>query len=106
MIQRVHIQILDAQTGEDFPAPYDNRLIADELKKDMIFYYPSFVSVEYIDLLFDNEGDFSEIRELLMQGAIKTPVVLINGVPKIHGGIPLSVIKEEVEKMLSSGPLH
>jgi len=25
---------------------------------------------------------------------------------KIHGGIPASVIKREVEKLLSSGPVH
>jgi glutaredoxin len=62
--------------------------------------------VEYIDLFLNDEIHFPEIRSLLSQGAITTPVVLINGIPKIHGGIPRMIIKEEVEKLLSSGPLH
>ena len=113
MIQRVHIQILDnplafdeADFYDDFYDSADNRIIADELKKDLFFFYPSFVSVEYIDLFMDDERHFPEIREMLRQGAIKAPVVLINGIPKIHGGIPSTVIKQEVEKMISSGPTH
>ena len=62
--------------------------------------------VEYVDLFMDGEEEFEDIKELLRMGALNTPVVLINGVLKIHGGIPASVIKREVEKLLSSGPLH
>lgn len=112
MLQRVHIQILDNPLeeiifdAEEFEEPIRNRIIADELRKEMNYNYPTVVSVEYIDLFVKDDIDFHEIRNMLKQGAINTPVVLINGIPKIHGGIPRMVIKDEVEKMLSSGPLH
>lgn len=111
MLQRVHIQILDNPVHwmpeTDSPAiPVQNQIIAEELKKDLNYNYPSVTSVEYIDLFNDREENFPEIRELLHQGVITAPVVLINGIPKIHGGIPSSLIKVEVEKIISSGPLH
>jgi len=43
---------------------------------------------------------------LLRQGTINAPVILINGIPKIHGGIPRAVIREEVDKLISEGPVH
>lgn len=95
--------ILDA--GE-FDEPIRNKLLADELRKEMNYYYPTVVSVEYIDLFMGNDMDFPEIRELLRQGAISAPVILINGIPKIHGGIPRTVIREEVDKLISEGPVH
>ncbi len=112
MLQRVHIQILDNPmeniifSNERFDNYLTNKVLAEELQKEMSFSYPYVVSVEYVDLFMDDESDFPEIRELLRHGAINTPVVLINGVPKIHGGIPYAVIKAEIEKVLSSGPLH
>jgi hypothetical protein len=111
MIQRVHIQILDNPTlwafeADKFSEPVENQMITDELRSDLVRNYASVVSVEYIDLFSDEEESFSEIRELLQQGIIAAPVVLINGVPRIHGGIPSSIIKTEVEKIISSGPLH
>lgn len=112
MLQRVHIQILDNPVEEvifdaqEFEEPIKNKILADELKKEMHYYYPTVVSVEYIDLFTGDELDFPEIRELLRQGAINAPVILINGVPKIHGGIPRSVIRDEVDKLVSDGPLH
>lgn len=112
MLQRVHIQILDnplegvIYDSEEFDEPIKNKLIADELRKEMTFSYPNVVSVEYIDLFMNDDRYFPEIRTLINQGAINTPVILINGIPKIHGGIPQSIIKEEVEKLLSLGPLH
>lgn len=112
MLERVHIQILDnpleevIRDAEEFEEPVRNKKIADELRTEMNYSYPSVVSVEYIDLLMDNEMDFSEIRELLRRGAITAPVILINGVPKIHGGIPRSIIKDEVDRLLSQGPWH
>ena len=112
MLQRVHIQILDNPIeevildAEEFEEPIKNKLLADELKKEMNYYYPTVVSVEYIDLCMGDELDFPEIRELLRQGAINPPVILINGVPKIHGGIPRTVIRDEVDKLVSDGPVH
>lgn len=112
MLQRVHIQILDNPLeevildAEEFEEPVKNKILADELKKEMNYYYPTVVSVEYIDLFMGDELDFPEIRELLRQGAISAPVVLINGVPKIHGGIPRVVIREEVDKLMYEGPVH
>jgi hypothetical protein len=112
MLQRVHIQILDNPIegvmldAEEFEEPIKNKLLADELRKEMNYSYPSVVAVEYIDLFLNDDLNFSEIRDLLSQGAINTPVILINGIPKIHGGIPSMIIKEEVEKLLSAGPLH
>lgn len=112
MLQRVHIQILDNPmegvmfNAEEFEEPIKNKVIADELRKEMNYYYPTVVSVEYIDLFMDESTEFPDIKELLRQGAITAPVVLINGYPRIHGGIPMSIIKEEVERMISSGPVH
>lgn len=112
MLRRVYIQILDNPTEEiifsteRFDDLATNKVLAEELQKEMSTSYPYVVSVEYIDLFMDDENEFPEIRELLRHGAINTPVILINGVPKIHGGIPYAVIKKEVEKVLSSGPVH
>src|SRR5512139_4040655 len=110
MLQRVYIQILDNPMEDvildagEFDEPIRNKLLADELRKEMNYYYPTVVSVEYIDLFMGNDMDFPEIRELLRQGAISAPVILINGIPKIHGGIPRTVIREEVDKLMSDGP--
>lgn len=112
MLKRVHIQILDNPYEEflynwdEFEAPLTNRELAEEIKKEMDNVYPSLVFVEYIDLFTDEEDGFGDIRELLRLGAINTPIVLINGALKIYGSIPPSVIKKEVEKLLSLGPLH
>jgi len=112
VLQRVHIQILDNPTEiilfDDNTADSagTNKVLTDELSKEMNYFYPSVVYVEYIDLFMDGEEEFEDIKELLRLGALNTPVVLINGVLKIHGGIPASVIKREVEKLLSSGPVH
>ncbi len=112
MFQRVHIQILDNPTEvvlfDDSSSDMagTNKILSDELSKEMNYFYPSVVCVEYVDLFMDGEEEFDDIKELLRMGALNTPVVLINGVLKIHGGIPASVIKREVEKLLSSGPVH
>lgn len=111
MLQRVRIQILDNPieevflNAEEFEEPVRNRILADELKREMNYFYPTVVSVEYIDI-FTDDSEFPEIMELMRQGAITPPVVLINGVPRIHGGIPRALIKEEVERILSLGPVH
>ena len=112
MLQRVHIQILDNPleeillNGEELEPSRSNRQLTEELKSEMNYSYPSVVCVEYKDLFMDGEGEFEEIRELLRLGVINTPIVLINGVLKIQGSIPVSVIKQEVEMLLSSGPVH
>jgi hypothetical protein len=111
MLQRVHIQILDnPMEGILFEDASEvvgtNKVLTEELSKEMNYFYPSVVYVEYIDLFMNGEEEFDDIRELLRLGAVTTPVVLINGALKIHGGIPASVIKREVEKLLSSGPVH
>jgi hypothetical protein len=112
MLQRVHIQVLDNPSEEiilnedEGEHPVTNRQLTEELKKEMCYFYPSVVFVEYIDLFMDGEEEFEEIRELLQLGILNTPVILINGVLKIQGGIPISIIKQEVETLLSSGPVH
>jgi len=112
LLQRVHIQILDNPVEtvlfEDSSNEGDgtNKVLTDELSKEMSYFYPSVVCVEYIDLFMDGEEEFDDIKELLRLGALNTPIVLINGILKIHGGIPASVILREVEKLLSSGPAH
>lgn len=111
MLQRIHIQILDNPTegilfDDASEVAGTNKVLTDELTREMNYFYPSVVFVEYIDLFMDGEEEFDDIRELLRLGAVNPPIVLINGVLKIHGGIPASVIKREVEKLLSSGPLH
>lgn len=112
MFQRVHIQILDNPTESVF---YDddttevlgtNKILTEELSDEMNYFYPSVVCVEYIDLFMDREGEFDDIRELLRLGALSTPVVLINGILKVHGGIPAHVIRREVDKLLSEGLVH
>jgi hypothetical protein len=112
LLQRVHIQILDNPVESvlfDDHTPETggtNKVLTEELSKEMSYFYPSVVCVEYIDLFMDGEEEFDDIKELLHMGALNTPVVLINGVLKIHGGIHASVILREVEKLLSSGPAH
>ena len=112
MLQRIHIQILDNPIESILfeenasHVAVTNKILAQEFTKEMNYFYPSVVCVEYIDLFMDGEEEFDDIRELLQMGAVNTPVVLINGVLKIHGGIPSSVIKKEVERLLSSGPVH
>ena len=112
MLQRVHIQILDNPMeeilfdGEELESSVSNRQLTEELKNELNYFYPSVVCIEYKDLFMDGEGDFEEIRELLRLGVITTPVVLINGMLKVQGSIPASVIKQEVEKLLSSGLSH
>jgi hypothetical protein len=112
MLQRIHIQILDNPIESLFFEDYSseivgtNKILTEELSQEMNYFYPSIVFVEYIDLFMGDEDEFDDIRELLRLGAVNTPVVLINGVLKIHGGIPSSIIRKEVEKLLSAGPLH
>jgi len=111
MFQRVHIQILDNPTEsvifEHTTATAGaNKVLVEELTKEMNYSYPSVVYIEYVDLFMDSDEEFEDIRELLRLGAINPPIVLINGVLKIHGGIPSTVIRKEVDKLLSSGPVH
>jgi hypothetical protein len=112
MLQRVHIQVLDNPAEGILYDEHSsevggtNKILTEELSKELDYVYPSVVYVEYIDLFMDGEEEFDDIKELLRMGALNTPVVLINGVLKIHGGIPATVIKKEVEKLLSSGPAH
>ncbi len=112
MLQRVHIQILDNPTESilfDDNSTDDlgtNKVLTNELSQEMNYFYPSVVFVEYIDLFMEGEEEFDDIKELLRLGALNPPIVLINGVLKVHGGIPASVIMREVEKLLSSGPAH
>jgi len=111
MFQRVHIQILDNPTESVFfedtaETAGANKVLVEELTKEMHYSYPSVVYVEYVDLFMDSDEEFEDIRELLRLGAINPPIVLINGILKIHGGIPSTVIRKEVDKLLSSGPIH
>jgi hypothetical protein len=112
MLQRVHIQILDNPTEgvlfDDNTTEISgtNKILTEELSDEMKYFYPSVVYVEYIDLFMDGEEEFDDIRELLRLGALHTPVVLINGMLKMHGGIPATVIRREVDKLLSEGLTH
>jgi hypothetical protein len=112
MFQRVHIQILDNPTetilfdDNTTDVPGTNKILSDELSQEMDYFYPSAVFVEYIDLFMEGEEEFDDIKELLRLGALNPPIVLINGILKVHGGIPASVIRREVDKLLSSGPVH
>lgn len=112
MLQRVHVQVLDNPTegilfdDNSTEVSGTNKILTEELSKEMSYFYPSVVFVEYIDLFMDGDEEFDDIKELLRMGALNTPIVLINGVLKIHGGIPATVIRREVEKLLSSGPIH
>jgi len=112
MLQRVHIQILDNPTEgvlfDDNTTEISgtNKILTEELSNEMNYFYPSVVYVEYVDLFMDGEEEFDDIKELLQLGALNTPVVLINGVRKVHGGIPASVIRREVDKLFSEGLIH
>jgi len=111
MLQRVHIQILDNPiegivSSMGYDSQITNRMVADELREELSYSYPSVVFVEYIDMFMDEEREFTEIQELVSAGAIDTPVVIINGILKSYGSISPVVIKKEVERLLSSGPLH
>jgi hypothetical protein len=112
MLQRVHVQVLDNPTegilfdDNSTEVSGTNKVLTEELFKELSYFYPSVVFVEYIDLFMDGDEEFDDIKELLRMGALNTPIVLINGVLKIHGGIPATVIRREVEKLLASGPIH
>jgi hypothetical protein len=112
MLQRVHIQVLDNPTegvlfdDNTTESSGTNKILTEELSDEMNYFYPSVVYVEYIDLFMDGEEEFDDIRELLRLGALHTPVVLINGMLKVHGGIPATVIRREVDKLLSEGLTH
>jgi hypothetical protein len=112
MLQRVHVQVLDNPTegilfdDNSTEVSGTNKILTEELFKELSYFYPSVVFVEYIDLFMDGDEEFDDIKELLRMGALNTPIVLINGVLKIHGGIPATVIRREVEKLLASGPIH
>jgi len=112
MFQRVHIQVLDNPTegvlfdDNTTESSGTNKILTEELSDEMNYSYPSVVYVEYIDLFMDGEEEFDDIRELLRLGALHTPVVLINGMLKVHGGIPATVIRREVDKLLSEGLTH
>jgi len=111
MMKRIHIQVLDNPVDDMFYEEYateveTNRILTSELSKEMKYFFASVVFVEYVDLFMDNEEEFDDIRELLRIGAVKTPVVLINGALRIHGGIPSAVIRQEVEKIISDGQIH
>ena len=93
-------------SNERFDNYSTNKVLAEELQKEMSFSYPYVVSVEYVDLFMDDESDFPQIRELLRHGAINTPVVLINGVPKIHGGIHMLLLRQRLRKCCPQDPLH
>lgn len=113
MIQRVYVQIVDDTSRKillaekEFQKPMTNKTLAERIKDDLCSSYPSIVSVEYIDLflLEDNES-FNDISELIKEGMLHAPVILINGMLKTHGNILPSFVKTEVEKLLFSGPTH
>ncbi len=112
MLNRIHIQILDNPFEDlNFSVPAvdevaDNQAVAEDLQNSMDFHYPGMVHVEYVDLFLEEDDRFSEIREMVSHGLITLPVILINGRPFLHGGISRSIIIEEIEKLLSSGPVH
>lgn len=113
MIQRVFLQIID-NPYEDvifsdeltFDESVNNQAIAEELQKSMDFHYPSMVHVEYVDLFLEEGDRFSELKEMLSHGLISLPIIMINGRPFLHGGISYSMIIEEIERLISSGPSH
>ncbi len=111
-MNRIHIQILDNPfedvfLGDDY---YDdgpnNQAIAEELQQSLDYHYPNMVLVEYIDLFLEDDEKFTEVREMLSHGLITLPVILINGKPFIHGGISYKIILDEIENILSAGPIH
>jgi disulfide oxidoreductase YuzD len=112
VLNRVHVQIIDNPFEEAFYSDdsldeaLNNQAIAEELQNSFDIHYPSMVHVEYIDLFMEEDQRFAEIRDMLRHGLIVLPVILINGRPFIHGGISYRAIMEEIEKRLSSGPVH
>lgn len=112
MFRRIHIQILDNPVEEIYQNDYSseivetNKMLTDELSKEMSYFYPSLVYVEYVNLFMDGAEEFDDIRELLRIGVVHPPVVLINGEIKVYGGIPTGLIKKEIEDILSKGPIH
>jgi len=111
MVNKLHIQIVDntfdaGNPGVGSQDSFTNKYIADSLQKELSDDYPSMVAVEYVDLYFEDSRRFRAVRHLLDYGEINLPVILFNGVPKLHGTVVPSLIREEVERVLESGPLH
>lgn len=112
MLQRIHIQILD-NPFEDvsfsesyFDEGVNNQALAEQLQTSLDYQYPNLVLVEYVDLFLEDESRFVEVRELVSHGLITLPVILINGEPFIYGAISYRAVIEEVERLLSMGPVH
>jgi len=111
-MNKIFVQIIDDPfedllINEDyFDNGADNQAIAEQLQESLDYHYPNMVHVEYIDLFLENEDRFQEIREMLGHGLITLPVVLINGKASFHGGISYRMILDEIENILSSGPIH
>lgn len=112
MIRSIHIQIVDNPFQDiTFSESYydegaNNQAIAEQLQESLNYHYPNMIHVEYIDLFLEEESRFAEIREMLSFGLISPPVILLNGKPLFHGGISYSIILEEIEKIIASGPIH
>lgn len=112
MLEKIFIQIIDnpfeniiySDTFEDIAS--HNRALAEELQILFDLNYPTMVSVEYIDLFFNEDENFQNIREMLSHGVITLPFILVNGTPLYYGAISNKIIIDEIEKRLSSGPIH
>ena len=46
-----------------------NKVLTDELSKEMSYFYPSVVCVEYIDLFMDGEEEFDLSKNSSVRGA-------------------------------------
>lgn len=111
-MNKIFVQIIDNPfedlliNDDYFDNGADNQAIAEQLQESLDYHYPNMVHVEYIDLFLEDEDRFQEIREMLGHGLITLPVVLINGRAFFHGGVSYKMILDEIENILSSGPIH
>ncbi|MGE5892884.1 MAG: hypothetical protein ACM34I_02400 [bacterium] len=112
MLNKLHIQIVDdtldglLMSAEQYDETFTNQFLAEELQKELSDDYPFMVSVEYIDLFLEDEKTFPAVRKLLQNGEINLPVILFNGIPRLYGGVPPLLIKEEVHRIMGAGPIH
>lgn len=56
------------------------------------------VTVKFIDITSDEFADYPEIKEILDR--VRLPLTVINGSPRLHGGIAPDMIIDAVEGLL------
>lgn len=81
--------------------PVDPRPLSEQvadLEAKLQQHYGTLVQVEYMDSLSQEAQAYAGVLKLIEERGFSLPLVVVNGQPKLAGGLPLDAISEEVEK--------